>query len=575
MDEQLLDFRSIFNEKNSIINEKAGEIIITSPKIELKGEYYIMYPSKFTSNCNTIIKTDGIFIISSNVSLSNLFFETYIVAENSSNFSISNCTIKNATSILAALTITDCKFGSISHITISGLTKQAGIVVNNNSFVKADNLLLYEISETLFVINTDSYVSITDSDFHHSSANGIHISNQSYLELTNSKFSHIAYPAIYVSKSRCSIKNNKFEDIDQNGISVHYGADLLIENNEFTNIQGSAISLLDESSGTIRENKIYKIHGNGVYCGNSVIKVHYNEFYDLIYPSIVVTNKSVARISNNNVEKVKYCGMASRGALDVIIAENVIKEVNEGGISISDTEKCLIESNQISDCSITGVECYNNSEVSLYDNVISNSKKYAFLAYTSGHIKAEKNVIKNVEKAMVKLAFKGGGDFLNNVVEKCPNQCECQTTSFYFFNGNGDFKGVTNDPSRNSPSIDLEKPFVQETILCLKCNKNPRDYYLLDCGHKVYCKQCAEQALKNNEECPLCRFPIVNVSNGFGVGNDDMCIICFDKKADSIILPCGHMGVCSDCLENWFKNKDSCPICRNEPSFYKKLGHDF
>ena len=156
-------------------------------------------------------------------------------------------------------------------------------------------------------------------------------------------------------------------------------------------------------------------------------------------------------------------------------------------------------------------------------------------------------------------------------MSNCPLQCECHTSSFYYINKNGSFQGVTNDSSRKTDDISIESPCVENDLLCLKCNKNKRDYFLLDCGHKVYCKECAEEAFRNKEECPLCRFPIEKVTNGFGASNEDMCLICCEKLSNCIILPCGHMGICSECMENWFSKKKSCPICRSEPSFYKEI----
>ena len=80
----------------------------------------------------------------------------------------------------------------------------------------------------------------------------------------------------------------------------------------------------------------------------------------------------------------------------------------------------------------------------------------------------------------------------------------------------------------------------------MKCQKNDRNCFLIDCGHKVFCKECADLACKNKENC-------------------------FENTIDCIILPCGHMCVCSQCLEHWFKNNQTCPVCRNDHSFYKNI----
>lgn len=76
------------------------------------------------------------------------------------------------------------------------------------------------------------------------------------------------------------------------------------------------------------------------------------------------------------------------------------------------------------------------------------------------------------------------------------------------------------------------------------CHVRPCDCFLLECGHKVYCKECAMKAKETGGKCPLCRFPIDDISTGFNIGEDDTCIIYFENKGDCMIQPCGHIGVC-------------------------------
>ncbi|KAK8880603.1 hypothetical protein M9Y10_003284 [Tritrichomonas musculus] len=93
----------------------------------------------------------------------------------------------------------------------------------------------------------------------------------------------------------------------------------------------------------------------------------------------------------------------------------------------------------------------------------------------------------------------------------------------------------------------------------------------MSCVTRVYGKECAELALQNKETYQLCRFPIIQVSEGFKMSQDNLCILCLENKADTIIMPCGHIGVCSKCLNNWFKGNKVCPICRNAGSYYNKI----
>ena len=40
------------------------------------------------------------------------------------------------------------------------------------------------------------------------------------------------------------------------------------------------------------------------------------------------------------------------------------------------------------------------------------------------------------------------------------------------------------------------------------------------------------------------------------------CLVCLDEDKDTVIMPCGHLCVCSDCGKGLVKNKHVCPICR-------------
>ena len=116
---------------------------------------------------------------------------------------------------------------------------------------------------------------------------------------------------------------------------------------------------------------------------------------------------------------------------------------------------------------------------------------------------------------------------------------------------------------------------LMKKFLCLKCGKNKRNYFILPCGHKALCKECAEKALSINENCPLCNLATIQISNAFDVNDDKTCIICCDNQADCIILPCGHVVACSSCLKKWFDSNPICPFCRNPISEFKTIYNDF
>lgn len=572
----VIDFLSVLNESNSIKNESTGEITIKSPVLQINDKYQINSSCKITSNCDTVIKSDFFEITASSVSFSNIAFQTSLLIQDSNNITLTNCSIKNAKQSYGAITIFNSKDVLLNHVTVTDTIDIPGMFIYKNSSVAADHLLIHNITKSFIAINSGSFISIKDSTFHHTKRNAIYMADHSSIEIFNSSFYDIAYPGFFFENSQCVIKNNTFQNISENAIILHSSKDFLIDQNIFNQIGDSAIQISDESIGTVSTNTIYGIKGNGIYCYNSNIQVKNNEIYDLTYPAIAVATKSTASLFENKIRDIKCSGICVRHAKDVKIESTQIENIEESGISISDTENCIVENNLITNCKIASIEAYNGSKVYVKSNIINHIENQAFLIFTSGFMKAEKNDIKDVKCEMVKLSYKGGGEFLNNNVSGCLKQCDCQTSSSYFFSGNGTFKSVTNDHSRlsNDNLILFDNSFIDGEVMCMKCHVKKRNCFLLNCGHKAFCQECAEIALKNNEHCPLCRFQIVNVSDGFGSSFDDTCIICCENRPDCIILPCGHIGVCTTCLENWINANQSCPICRARPCIYKQIVHD-
>ena len=43
---------------------------------------------------------------------------------------------------------------------------------------------------------------------------------------------------------------------------------------------------------------------------------------------------------------------------------------------------------------------------------------------------------------------------------------------------------------------------------------------------------------------------------------EEECLVCLSEKKDTLIMPCGHFCICSECGQGLIKAKQSCPICR-------------
>ena len=387
---------------------------------------------------------------------------------------------------------------------------------------------------------------ITDSSFHHSQCNGFYMQDQTSLEISNSTISYTNYPALFLDNSKCIVRNCEINHVNE-----------------------SAIDIENESIGIIEETTFSEIVKNSIVSFLSELKTKNNRILSSKMPAIGVSEKSKAEICGDKISNAQLNCIVLRGASEVKINGCEIENVAQSGISISDTEKVTIMNCKIKNCEHSAVEAYNDSTVEITGNEICQMKKHAFLAFTSGHMKANNNTISDVEGAMVKLIYKGGGDFFDNKISNCSIQCECKTSSPYFFCNNGNFLCFTNDTSRVNESVSLVESSEVDNSLCLMCNKNQRDSYLIKCGHNVYCIDCAKKAQEKHENCPLCRFPIDGVQKRFD--SNELCIICMDNRPNCIVLPCGHICACSDCLDNWFKNNKVCPVCRTTDCFYKKI----
>ncbi len=50
----------------------------------------------------------------------------------------------------------------------------------------------------------------------------------------------------------------------------------------------------------------------------------------------------------------------------------------------------------------------------------------------------------------------------------------------------------------------------------------------------------------------------------FDSSNNGLCMICYNKKCNTIILPCNHSFACLLCANHIKQNEKKCPICKND-----------
>lgn len=562
------DFFSLLNDSNSIKNDETGEITLTVPKLDSEAALIINSQCKICSNCNTVVSSPNICITSESIFFKDISFETPITVKKCSNFSMMNCNITNIKSKYS-LSFEFCKSIELANVNITNNEIDIGIVFQY-SHANANNLFIDGSNSVIIGIIKESSLHLSYSKICNSKSKGISILDSEF-EIHNCTISDTVYPAIYTWNSKGNIMNNQISSIKMNGIVVNNSDSIEIFNNKITDVNGSAISIINESKCEVHHNTISKIVNNGIFIkNNSKVNAHHNEFIKIRYPAIAILMKSKATINENTISDINSCGIRIINAKKVKIDKNKITNIDECAISVSNTKNCIIKNNAISDCHIAAVEVYNQSKASVFDNTFSKIGEYAFKTYTMGNINAKNNTISDIGKSMTNLIYKGGGEFINNKLENCPLQKEGETSSQYYFNGNGDFSGITNDETKKVDSIHFEEKTIENNNLCIKCKQKERKCFLLNCGHKVYCQECAEEALHSHQNCPLCRLPIDDINKGF-ITKDEICDICCERKADCIVMPCGHIGYCHKCLNKWFQNNQSCPYCQVEPVSYTNI----
>ncbi|XP_052862143.1 E3 ubiquitin-protein ligase mind-bomb isoform X2 [Anopheles cruzii] len=85
---------------------------------------------------------------------------------------------------------------------------------------------------------------------------------------------------------------------------------------------------------------------------------------------------------------------------------------------------------------------------------------------------------------------------------------------------------------------------------CLLCSDRKRDTVFKPCGHVVCCENCGPHIKK----CLICRDAVSSREK------IDECLVCSDRKASVFFKPCGHMVACEHCAPIMKK----CVQCRTQ-----------
>ena len=45
--------------------------------------------------------------------------------------------------------------------------------------------------------------------------------------------------------------------------------------------------------------------------------------------------------------------------------------------------------------------------------------------------------------------------------------------------------------------------------------------------------------------------------------DEECCVVCCDKRRDTVLVPCGHVVLCSGCCDDVVAATNECPVCRH------------
>ncbi|OHT09893.1 hypothetical protein TRFO_04441 [Tritrichomonas foetus] len=556
----------------NLFDHKENQITLNEDKYDFSGkEILVGEPIKITSRNRSKIICDRILVTSPSVDFEGIDFVGSIVFRNSPDCSIKNCTFVQGDPGSGACIVTTLS----DNITLENVRISDSItsgIFCEMSTCKLTNVHVEGLDDTHLGV-CSCILHISDCTFNSSKRNGIHILKSQDIIIENTTVSNTVYPAIFLINSNVRVRKCKVFSVEQNGITLNNSENVTISDCVITDIGASAISVCFGSDAIIERNDIHSINGNAIYVSDaSQVIVRNNILKENKYPAVAILNDCKGKVYENEISNIRRSGICARGAAEVEARNNSISIIDECGISVSDTILAHLDENKIFKCKIGGIEAYNDSKCYANNNHFEDVGDYAFLSYAGAYLEAKSNKINMAAKAMVQLKWKGSGQFYDNSINDCPSMYEGETTGEFLFYGNSGFKNVTNCIEKQTADIEFVIPYVDtHQSLCLKCQKNPRDCFFQICGHRVYCQKCAQEVLDKHESCPLCRFCVDAITTGFSPTEDNECIICSSNKAECIVMPCGHMGFCNDCMKKWYTTSSACPFCRVEPSFYKKI----
>eukprot|EP01083_Nonionella_stella_P096862 272327_1 len=67
------------------------------------------------------------------------------------------------------------------------------------------------------------------------------------------------------------------------------------------------------------------------------------------------------------------------------------------------------------------------------------------------------------------------------------------------------------------------------------------------------------------------KIAIINDEDTYTASDNNRCLLCYDRRANTVFLPCGHVSYCNDCVQSSIDNDRRCPQCRQKITDWKQI----
>ena len=167
----------------------------------------------------------------------------------------------------------------------------------------------------------------------------------------------------------------------------------------------------------------------------------------------------------------------------------------------------------------------------------------------------------NISPERYELAYKPVSGILNSIITK--NLSKGENVEFFEENAFIDideFNKENKDDNKKEFDVSIEMvPILEKDSNDYK-NKNEIVFVNL-CNLFVHNGHYEIKTMKQELKSFGLWFNLYDV---FDSSNNGICLICYNKKCNTIVIPCNHSFACVLCANHIKQNEKKCPICKNE-----------